>query len=187
MYEVSRIGRQPIVIPKGVEVKLEEGNVVTVKGAKGLLKKEFNPNMIIKVENEAVIVERPSEDKFYKSLHGLTRTLIANMIKGVTDGYEKGLTIVGVGYRAQKQGTKVILTLGYSHPVEIEETEDIKLDVPAANRVVIKGIDKQKVGQFAANVREKRKPEVYKGKGIRYDDEVIRRKEGKAGGKGGKK
>lgn len=183
---MSRIGRQPIELPQGVEFKLEEGNVVTVKGPKGTLTREFNKDMIIVVEDRKVIVKRPSEDKFYKSLHGLTRTLINNMVYGTTKGYEKGLTIVGVGYRAQKQGKKAILTLGYSHPVEIEEVEGITIEVPAANRIVIKGIDKQAVGQFAANVRGKRKPEVYKGKGIRYDDEVIRRKEGKAGGKGKK-
>ena len=183
---MSRIGRQPIELPKNVEFKLEEGNVVTVKGPKGSLTKELHKDMIIKVEDGKILVQRPSEDKFHRSLHGLTRTLIANMVHGVTQGYEKGLTINGVGYRAQKQGKKLILTLGYSHPVEMEEIEGITIEVPAANKINIKGIDKQVVGEFAAKVREKRKPEVYKGKGIKYDTEVIRRKEGKAGGKGKK-
>lgn len=182
---MSRIGRLPIEIPKGVDVKLT-GNVVTVKGSKGTLTKEFHKDMIIKVEESKVVVERPSEEKIHKSLHGLTRTLINNMVEGVTKGYEKNLEINGVGYRAQKQGKKLVLTLGYSHPVEMEEPAGITVEVPAPTKIIVKGMDKQAVGEFAAKIRSKREPEPYKGKGIKYDYEVIRRKEGKTGGKGKK-
>ena len=177
---MSRIGRKPIAVPAGVDVKID-GHVVTVKGPKGTLTKSFHKDMIIKLEGNEIIVERPTEDKLHKSLHGLTRTLIANMVEGVTNGYSKTLEIEGVGYRAAKSGNKVTLNLGYSHPVVIEETDAIKLDVPQPNKVVVSGIDKQAVGQFAAEVREKRPPEPYKGKGIRYAGEHIIRKEGKAG------
>jgi len=180
---MSRIGRMPIEIPKGVDVKLE-GNIVTVKGQKGTLTKEFHKDMIIKVEDGKVLVQRPSEQKLHKSLHGLTRSLINNMIEGVTNGFQKGLEINGVGYRAQKQGNKIVLTLGYSHPVEMEEPAGITVEIPAPNKLVVKGIDKQAVGEFAAKIRAKRPPEVYGGKGIKYDNEVLRLKEGKAGAKG---
>ncbi len=183
---MSRIGRMPIAIPKGVDVKVAENNVVTVKGQKGTLTKEFHKDMIIKVENNEVSVTRPSDQKMHKALHGLTRTLINNMVEGVTNGYEKALEINGVGYRAAKQGKKLVLTLGYSHPVEMEEPAGITVEVPAQNKIVVKGIDKQAVGEFAAKIREKRPPEPYKGKGIKYETEVIRRKEGKTGGKGKK-
>jgi large subunit ribosomal protein L6 len=183
---MSRIGIKPITVPAGVDVTIADGNVVTVKGPKGTLTKSFNKDMIIKLENGVITVERPSEDKKHKSLHGLTRTLISNMVTGVTEGYSKTLEIVGVGYRAQKQGKNVNLTLGFSHPVVISETDSIKLDVPQPNTIVVSGIDKQEVGQFACEIREKRPPEPYKGKGIRYAGEYIIRKEGKAG-KGSKK
>ena len=181
--EMSRIGRMPIVLPKGVDVKVESGNLVTVKGQKGTLTKELAKDMIIKLEDGKIIVERPTEQKAHKALHGLTRTLINNMVVGVTNGFEKALDIHGVGYRALKQGKKLVLTLGYSHPVEMEEPAGITVDVPAPNKIIVKGIDKQVVGEFAAKIRSKREPEVYKGKGIRYESEVIKLKEGKAGGK----
>ena len=183
---MSRIGKLPIEIPKGVEVKLDNENTLTVKGQKGSLVKKFHKDMVIAIEDGKIIVRRPSDEKLHKALHGLTRTLINNMIIGVTNGFEKGLEINGVGYRAQKQGKKLILTLGYSHPVEIEEPSGITIDVPAPNKIIVKGIDKQLVGEIAAKIRSKREPEVYKGKGIKYETEVIRRKEGKAGGKGKK-
>ena len=183
---MSRIGIKPISVPAGVEVSVAEGNVVTVKGPKGTLTKSFNKDMIIKVEGTEVKVERPSEDKFHKSLHGLTRTLIANMVEGVTDGFSKSLEIVGVGYRAAKQGNNLVMNLGYSHQVIVPEIEGIKIDVPQPNQIIVSGIDKQAVGQFACEIREKRPPEPYKGKGIRYTGEYIIRKEGKAG-KGAKK
>lgn len=176
---MSRIGKKPISVPAGVEVKID-GATVTVKGPKGTLVEAFNKDMIIKLEGNEVIVERPSEDKLHKSLHGLTRTLISNMIDGVTNGYAKTLEIEGIGYRAAKQGTNVVMNLGYSHQVIVPETADIKLDVPNPNTIVVSGIDKQKVGQYAAEIREKRPPEPYKGKGIRYQGEHIIRKEGKA-------
>ena len=179
--KVSRIGKLPIEIPKGVEVKLDNENTLTVKGQKGSLVKKFHKDMVIAIEDGKIIVRRPSDEKLHKALHGLTRTLINNMIIGVTNGFEKGLEINGVGYRAQKQGKKLILTLGYSHPVEIEEPSGITIDVPAPNKIIVKGIDKQLVGEIAAKIRSKREPEVYKGKGIKYETEVIRRKEGKAG------
>ena len=177
---MSRIGRMPISVPAGVEVK-NDNNCITVKGPKGELTQQFNTELGIEVAEGVINVTRPNDNKKYRSLHGLTRTLIANMIEGVTNGYSKTLEIEGVGYRAAKQGTKVTLNLGFSHQVIIEETDTIKIDVPQPNKLVINGIDKQAVGQFAAEVREKRPPEPYKGKGIKYADEVIRRKEGKAG------
>lgn len=177
---MSRIGRKPITVPAGVDVKID-GTTVTVKGPKGTLTNTFNSDMIIKQEGTEIIVERPSEDKVHKSLHGLTRTLVNNMVEGVTNGYSKSLDIEGVGYRAQKQGKNLVMNLGYSHQVIVPEIEGITIDVPAQNKIVINGIDKQKVGQFAAEVREKRPPEPYKGKGIRYTGERIIRKEGKAG------
>lgn len=183
---MSRIGKQPITIPSGVDVKVDANNVVTVKGAKGTLVKEMHKDIIISQENGTIIVTRPSEEKLHKSLHGLTRTLINNMVVGVTSGFEKALDINGVGYRAAKQGKKLVLTLGYSHPVEMEEPEGITVDVPTQNKLIVKGMDKQLVGEFAAKIRTKREPEVYKGKGIKYENEVIRRKEGKTGGKGKK-
>ena len=180
---MSRIGRMPITVPAGVEVKIEDNNVVTVKGPKGTLTQAMRPEMIIKQEGAVITVARPSEDKFYKSLHGLTRTLIYDMVVGVTTGFKKELEINGVGYRASKEGNKLVMNLGYSHLVNMEEIDGITIDVPAPNKVIINGIDKQKVGQFAANVRGKRPPEPYKGKGLKYVDEVVRHKEGKAGGK----
>lgn len=178
---MSRIGNSPISVPAGVKFKVSEANLVTVTGPKGELTKKFSDELIIKEEGGVITVARPSEEKKHKSLHGLTRTLIANMIEGVTNGYSKTLEIEGVGYRAKKQGKEVILTLGFSHPVVVKETDDIKLDVPQPNQIVVSGIDKQAVGQFAAEVREKRPPEPYKGKGIHYLGERIIRKEGKAG------
>lgn len=182
---MSRIGRKPINIPAGVEVKFNDG-VITIKGAKGTLEQKIHPNMNIKIDNSVITVTRPNDEKENRSLHGLTRTLIANMIEGVTKGYKKELDVNGVGYRVQKQGKNLVMNLGYSHQVIMSDTDDIKIEVPSPNKIIICGADKQKVGQFAAEVREKRPPEPYKGKGIKYVDEVIRRKEGKAG-KGGKK
>ena len=183
---MSRIGIKPISVPAGVEVSIADGNVVTVKGPKGTLTKSYNKDMIIKFENGEVTVARPSEDKLHKSLHGLTRTLIANMIEGVTNGFSKTLEIVGVGYRAAKQGKDLVMNLGFSHQVIMPETDGITIDVPNPNQIIVSGIDKQAVGQFACEIREKRPPEPYKGKGIRYTGEYIIRKEGKAG-KGAKK
>ena len=180
---MSRIGRMPITVPADVDVKIGEGNVVTVKGPKGELTQSLRPEMIITMENGHIHVARPSEDKLHRSLHGLTRSLINDMVVGVTKGFQKELEINGVGYRASKEGNKLVMNLGYSHLVTVEEIDDITIEVPAQNKVVIHGIDKQKVGQFAANVRAKRPPEPYKGKGIKYANEVIRHKEGKAGGK----
>ena len=176
---MSRIGKHPVAIPAGVEVKLD-GSHLTVKGPKGTLEQDFHPEINIAVEGAEIIVTRPSEAKLHKSLHGLTRTLIANMVTGVTEGYKKELEINGVGYRAAKQGKDLHLTLGYSHPVVMSENDDISIEVPSPNKIIIMGADKQKVGQFAAEVREKRPPEPYKGKGIKYVDERIIRKEGKA-------
>ena len=178
---MSRIGRMPVTIPAGVEVSVAEPNVVTVKGPKGTLTQTMRPEMIIKVEDGVIHVGRPSEDKLHKSLHGLTRSLIHDMVVGVTEGFKKELDINGVGYRASKEGNKLVMNLGYSHLVTMEEIDGITIEVPAPNKVIVHGIDKQKVGQFAANVRAKRPPEPYKGKGIKYTDETIRRKEGKAG------
>ena len=182
---MSRIGRKPIAIPAGVEVKVN-GNVVTVKGPKGTLSETLNSNISVTVEGSEVLVTRPNDEKENRSLHGLSRTLINNMVIGVTEGYTKNLEINGVGYRAQKQGKNLVLNLGYSHQVIMPEIDGITIDVPNPNAIVISGPNKQMVGQFAAEVREKRPPEPYKGKGIKYAGEYIRRKEGKAG-KGGKK
>lgn len=176
---MSRIGKKPISVPAGVDVKID-GTTVTVKGPKGTLVETFNKDMIIKLEGNEVIVDRPSEDKLHKSLHGLTRTLISNMVEGVTNGYSKTLEIEGIGYRAAKQGTNVVMNLGFSHQVIVPETADVKLEVPNPNTIIVSGIDKQKVGQYAAEIRENRPPEPYKGKGIRYQGEHIIRKEGKA-------
>lgn len=178
---MSRIGRMPITVPAGVTVNVAEGNVVTVKGPKGELTKALRPEMILKQEGSTITVERPSDDKLHRSLHGLTRTLLHNMIVGVTDGYKKELEVNGVGYRVAKEGKKLNMNIGFSHPVIVEEIDGITIDVPSPNKIVISGTDKQKVGQFAAEVRGKRPPEPYKGKGIKYTDEVIRRKEGKTG------
>ena len=177
---MSRIGRKPVNIPAGVEVKVSEG-VVTVKGPKGTLTQKVHPNMDVKVEGAEVIVSRPDDNKENRSLHGLTRSLIQNMVIGVTEGYKKELEVNGVGYRVQKQGKNLVMNLGYSHQVIVSDTDDITIEAPTPNKIIINGIDKQKVGQFAAEVREKRPPEPYKGKGIKYAGEVIRRKEGKAG------
>ncbi|MEE1245029.1 MAG: 50S ribosomal protein L6 [Acutalibacteraceae bacterium] len=182
---MSRIGKKPIAIPAGVDVKIN-GSEVTVKGPKGELKNTFNADIGIAMENNEVIVTRPSDDKEHRALHGLTRTLIANMVEGVSNGYKKELEVNGVGYRAQKQGKNLVMNLGYSHQVIMPEVDGITIEVPNNNSIIISGADKQKVGQFAAEVREKRPPEPYKGKGIKYVDEHIRRKEGKAA-KGGKK
>ena len=179
---MSRIGNKPINVPEGVEVKLD-GQHITVKGPKGTLEREIHKNIKVTLENNVITVERPNDDKENRSLHGLTRTLISNMVQGVKEEFTRKLEVNGVGYRAQKQGKKLVLTLGYSHPVEIEEVEGITIEVPAQNQIIVKGCDKQLVGQIAANIREKRLPEPYKGKGIKYADERIRRKEGKAGGK----
>ena len=177
---MSRIGRKPIAVPAGVDVKID-GHVVTVKGPKGTLTKSFHKDMIIKLEGNEIIVERPTEDKLHKSLHGLTRTLVSNMVEGVTHGFSKSLDIDGIGYRAQKQGKNLVMNLGYSHQVIVPEIDGITIDVPAATKIIVNGIDKQAVGQFAAEIREQRPPEPYKGKGIHYTGEHIIRKEGKAG------
>ncbi|PWI58631.1 50S ribosomal protein L6 [Sulfoacidibacillus thermotolerans] len=179
---MSRIGKKSIAIPDGVNVQIE-GNVVTVKGPKGTLTRELHPDMIVRMEGSEIHVERPSDGKLHRSLHGTTRSVVANMVEGVTNGFQKGLELVGVGYRAAKSGNKVTLSLGFSHPVEIVPDEGLELDVPANNRVIVKGIDKEKVGIFAAKIRDLRKPEPYKGKGIRYENEVVRRKVGKTGKK----
>ena len=182
---MSRIGRKPIEIPSGVDVKID-GTAVTVKGPKGTLSTVLHKDMIIEREGNVVTIVRPSEDKMHKALHGLTRSLFANMVEGVTKGFTKELEVNGVGYRAQKQGKQLVMNLGYSHQVIVDEIPGITIEVPAPNKILISGPDKQVVGQFAAEVREKRPPEPYKGKGIKYATETIRRKEGKAG-KGAKK
>ena len=179
---MSRIGNKPITVPEGVEVTLND-NVITVKGPKGTLVKELHKNMKVALEGNVINVTRPNDEPFNRSLHGLTRTLINNMIVGVKDEFKRELEINGVGYRAQKQGNKLVMNLGYSHPVEMEAPEGITFDVPNPNQIIVRGIDKELVGQTAAVVRTKRPPEVYRGKGIKYAEEVIRRKEGKAGKK----
>ena len=179
---MSRIGKMPIAIPAGVTIDIAENNTITVKGPKGTLTRALSPEMEIKVDGTEIIVNRPNELKRSKSLHGLTRTLINNMVIGVTSGYEKSLEINGVGYKAAKEGKKLVLNLGYSHPVNMMDPEGIESTVDN-NKIIIKGIDKEKVGQYAAEIRDKRRPEPYKGKGIKYSDEVIRRKAGKTGKK----
>ena len=180
---MSRIGRAPITVPAGVEVKVDEHNHITVKGPKGTLERTLVPNIKVEVDAGVIHVTRPDDSKLNRSMHGLTRTLVANMVEGVTNGFSKTLEVNGVGYRAAKEGKKLVLNIGYSHQVDVEEIDGITIDVPNPNTVVINGIDKQRVGQFAADVRNKRPPEPYKGKGIKYADEVIRRKEGKTGAK----
>ena len=180
---MSRIGRMPVAIPAGVTVEIAENNKVTVKGPKGTLERVLPAEMDIKQEGSEIVVSRPNDLKKMKSLHGLTRTLIHNMIIGVTEGYEKKLEVNGVGYRAQKQGKKLVLSLGYSHPVEMEDPEGIETVLDGTNIIIVKGISKEAVGQYAAEIRAKRAPEPYKGKGIKYADEVIRRKVGKTGKK----
>ena len=178
---MSRIGRAPIAVPAGVEIKIEDNNVVTVKGPKGTLTQQLHPNMTIELEGAELTVKRPNDLKENRSLHGLTRSLLNNMVVGVTEGYKKTLEVNGVGYRVALEGNKLVMNLGYSHQVIMEAPEGITVEVPTPNQIVVSGFDKQKVGQFAANVREKRPPEPYKGKGIKYSDEVIRRKVGKTG------
>ena len=180
---MSRIGRMPITVPAGVTVNVADGNVVTVKGPKGELTRALRAEMIIKQEGNTITVTRPSDDKLHRSLHGLTRTLLNNMIVGVTDGFKKELDVNGVGYRVAKEGKNLVMNLGFSHQVIVPEIEGITIDVPGPNKIIVSGCDKQTVGQFAAEIREKRPPEPYKGKGIKYTDEVIRRKVGKTGAK----
>ena len=180
---MSRIGKMPITVPANVEVTIADGNVVTVKGPKGTLTQAFHPEMIIKQDGNVLTVARPNDERAFRSMHGLVRTLLHNMVVGVDQGFAKNLEIKGVGYRAQKDGKKLVMNLGYSHQVIVEEIDGIEIEVPAPDKITIKGIDKQAVGQFAANVRAKRPPEPYKGKGIRYANEVVSLKEGKTGGK----
>jgi len=180
---MSRIGKLPVAIPDGVQVKLAEGNNLTVKGPKGELSRALYPDMVIEIENNQIVVKTPSEEKKYAALWGLTRTLVNNMVEGVTNGFERKLELVGVGYRAALQGTKLVLQLGYSHPIEIEPGENMEIEVPAQNRIVVKGIDKEKVGNLAANIRALREPEPYKGKGVRYEGEKVKIKAGKTGAK----
>ncbi len=178
---MSRIGRMPIAVPAGVTVDIAENNKVTVKGPKGTLERDLAPQLSIKLEDGTVVVERPNDNKRNKSLHGLTRTLVANMIQGVTEGYEKVLEISGVGYRAAKSGKELTLTLGYSHPIVLVDPEGIETEVEGQNKITVRGLDKEKVGQHAAVIRDYRRPEPYKGKGIKYAGEIIKRKAGKAG------
>ena len=180
---MSRIGRMPITVPAGVEITVAENNVVTVKGPKGTLTQALRPEMIIEQEGNVIHVKRPSDDKMHVAMHGMTRALLHNMVVGVSEGFKKTLEINGVGYRAAKEGNELVMNLGYSHPEKMAEIEGITIEGPSQNQIVSSGPDKQKVGQFAANVREKRPPEPYKGKGIKYADETIRRKVGKTGAK----
>jgi large subunit ribosomal protein L6 len=180
---MSRIGKLPITIPQGVEVKVADDNTVSVKGPKGELTKKMHGDMLLSIENGVLTVKRPSDEKLHRSLHGLTRALLNNMVTGVTRGFEKGLELVGVGYRAAAQGNKLTLTVGYSQPVEIDAPTGIEVEVQGTNKIIIKGINKEMVGEFAAKVRKVRPPEPYKGKGIRYEGERVRRKEGKTGAK----
>jgi large subunit ribosomal protein L6 len=176
---MSRIGNKILGIPEGVTVTVAENNTVTIKGPKGELTRAFHPEMAIKVEENVLTVVRPSDNKEHRSLHGTTRSLLGNMVEGVTTGYQRNLELIGVGYRAAKNGNKLILTVGYSHPVEIDPEQGIEIEVPANTKVIVKGIDKERVGAVAANIRDVRPPEPYKGKGIRYEGELVRRKEGK--------
>lgn len=178
---MSRIGRLPISVPQGVEVKIDDDNILTIKGPKGQLNKKLHKDMIITNENNEIVVNRPTEQKKHKALHGLTRTLIYNMVHGVSEGYEKTLEINGVGYRAAKQGNKLVLTIGYSQPVEFSDPDNINTEVPTPNKIIVRGIDKEAVGAYAANIRAAREPEPYLGKGIKYSTERIRRKVGKTG------
>ena len=180
---MSRIGKHPVVVPAGVTVTIAAGNVVTVKGPKGELTQALHPDMILTQEGNIITVARPDDEHLHKSLHGLTRTLLSNMVTGVEKGYAKELDIIGVGYKAEKKGTQLVMNLGYSHPVVMDEIPGITVEVPAVNKIIVRGIDKQVVGQFAAEVRGKRPPEPYKGKGVRYTGEVVRLKAGKTGGK----
>ena len=180
---MSRIGKKPVVIPANVTVSIADGNVVTVKGPKGELTRALRTEMTIKQEGDTITVSRPNDEKLNRSLHGLTRTLLSNMITGVTNGYAKELDVNGVGYRVAKEGTNLVMNLGFSHQVIVPEIDGITIEVPGPNKIIVRGCDKQAVGQFAAEIREKRPPEPYKGKGIKYVDEVIRRKAGKTGGK----
>ena len=180
---MSRIGKKPVIIPANVTVTVADGNVVTVKGPKGTLTHTLHPDMLIKVDGNVLTVERPDEEHLHKSLHGLTRTLISNMVEGVEKGYSKELDVNGVGYRVEKKGTQLVMRLGFSHEVIMDEIPGITVEVPAPNKIIVRGADKQAVGQFAAEVRGKRPPEPYKGKGIKYTTEVIRRKVGKTGAK----
>ena len=180
---MSRIGRKPITVPSGVEINVDENNLVTVKGPKGTLTEQISQDLTITQEDEELIVTRPTDNKKHRSLHGLSRKLINNMIVGVTEGYTKKLEVVGVGYRAQKQGQKLVLSLGFSHPVEMEDPEGLEIEVPNQTEILVKGINKQLVGNYAAKIRAWREPEPYKGKGIRYSGEYVRRKEGKTGKK----
>lgn len=178
---MSRIGKLPVAVPKGVQVTLGENNTVQVKGPKGTLSQKIHKDITVDVEEGFVTVTRPSDQKEHRALHGLSRSLIANMVEGVSQGFQKNLEIIGVGYRAQKQGKKLVLSVGYSHPVEIDEGNGLEFEVPAPTKIFVKGIDKQAVGEMAANIRSVRPPEPYKGKGIRYENEYVRRKEGKTG------
>ncbi|SFB25031.1 MULTISPECIES: 50S ribosomal protein L6 [unclassified Bacillus (in: firmicutes)] len=177
---MSRVGKKPIEIPAGVTVTLDN-NTVTVKGAKGELTRSFSPDMEIKIEENVITITRPSDIKEHRALHGTTRAVLANMVEGVSKGYERTLELIGVGYRAQKQGSKLVLNVGYSHPVEIEPEQGLEIEVPANTKIIVKGTDKERVGALAANIRQVRPPEPYKGKGIRYEGEFVRRKEGKTG------
>jgi large subunit ribosomal protein L6 len=178
---MSRIGKKPIEIPAGVTVTVNENNHVTVKGPKGELSREFNNELTITIEENIVTITRPSDSKEHRTIHGTTRALLNNMVEGVSKGFEKSLELIGVGYRAQKQGNKLVLSVGYSHPVEFQPENGVEVDVPANTKIVVKGIDKEKVGALAADIRAVRPPEPYKGKGIRYEGEFVRRKEGKTG------
>lgn len=177
---MSRIGKKPIEIPTGVTITMDK-NTVTVKGPKGELTRSFDPDMIFNIEENILTISRPSDSKAHRTMHGTTRALIANMVEGVSKGFERGLELIGVGYRAQKQGNKLVLNVGYSHPVEIEPEAGVEVEVPSNTKVIVKGINKERVGALAANIRDVRPPEPYKGKGIRYEGEYVRRKEGKTG------
>ena len=178
---MSRIGKKPIEVPTGVTITVDSKNTVTVKGPKGELTRSFSPDMMIQQEENVLTVSRPSDSKEHRTLHGTTRALLSNMVEGVSKGFEKGLELIGVGYRAQKQGTKLVLNVGYSHPVEITPEAGVEVEVPSNTKIIVKGISKERVGALAANIRDVRPPEPYKGKGIRYEGEYVRRKEGKTG------